>query len=103
MLIKASYEGNKMKATHVERVDTITPYLSDLKKDPSNGFTKDRTMRRVAAVPYLTLLDYDKEHPGWLAQVMNIKDKGAKDKLWKEFLASDWAKPFMTVERMLHV
>ena len=39
MLIEAKYQGNKITAKHVQRVDGTIAYARDLAKDPSNGFT----------------------------------------------------------------
>lgn len=97
MLVKAKYNGTKIEAFHVEKVDEIIHYCNDLKKDASNGFTKERSMRRIASVPYLTLLEYDREHPGFLHGIMNPRDAKDKQKLWHEFLNSEYGKPFMMV------
>ena len=91
-----------MVATHVQKVDETIAYAKDLAKDPSNGFTKDRNMRRIGSFPILTLMDYDKKHTGWLKRVMETKDLQDRDKAWREFLGSDDAKPFMMVEKMKH-
>lgn len=102
MLIEAKYQGNKITAKHVQRVDGTIAYARDLAKDPSNGFTKDRNMRRLGSFPTLTLMDYDKMHPGWMQRIMNMQDFQDKQKAWREFLDSDYAKPFMMVEKLKH-
>jgi len=102
MLIEAKYEKDKIKATHVQRIDGISRYCRDLAKDPSNGFTKDRQMRRVGSFPTFALMNYDRSHPGWFSRVAVNKDFQDKQKAWREFLDSEYAKPFMMVERMKH-
>ena len=102
MLIRAHYEGDKIKTLHAERIDESASYCKELAKDESNGFTEDRSMRRVCSPPMLTLLADDKEHPGWLNSAMNSRDPIEKNRLWKEFLKSDYAKPFMTVDKLYH-
>lgn len=102
MLIEARYKGDKIVATHVQKIDEQVKYCQDLAKDRSNGFTKDRAMRRIGSFPTLTLLEYDRVHPGWYNRVMKNLDFADKQKAWKEFLASEYAKPFMMVEKLLH-
>ena len=102
MLIKAKYEGDKINVLHAERIDTAMAYCHDLSKDQSNGFTKERTMRRVGSPPMLTLLDYDKFHPGFMQRAMSPTSSADKNKAWREFFASEWGRPFLTVEKILH-
>lgn len=102
MLISAKYEKDKVVATHVQRIDGISRYCQDLAKDPSNGFTKDRSMRRIGSFPVMTLMEYDRIHPGWYGRCTQNKDFQDKQKAWKEFLGSDYARPFMMVEKMKH-
>lgn len=102
MLISAKFQRDKIVAQHVQRIDGISKYCSELAKDQSNGFTKDRSMRRVGSFPVLTLMEYDRGHPGWYKRATENKDFHDKQKAWKEFLDSEWAKPFMMVEKMKH-
>ncbi len=102
MLISAKYEKDKAIMTHVQRIDGISRYCNDLAKDQSNGFTKDRNMRRIGSFPTFTLLSYDQSNPGWYKRVTENNDFVDKQKAWKEFLKSDYAKPFMMVDKMKH-
>lgn len=102
MLIKSNYEGDKIVSQHVQRIDEISDYCRDLAKDESNGFTKDRSMRRVGSFPIFTLMEYDRCHPGWYKRAAESPDLQTKQKAWREFLASDYAKPFMMVEKLKH-
>jgi hypothetical protein len=102
MLISAKYKNDKVIATHVEKIDEQSAYCHDLAKDQSNGFTKDRQMRRIGSFPTFTLMEYDRCHPGWYARVTINKDFQDKHKAWREFLDSDYSKPFMMVEKMKH-
>lgn len=96
MLIRANYDGEKIKALHAEPMEDLIRYTNDLSKDRSNGFTKDRTMRLVGRYNTLTLLDYDKVHPGWMARVQG-RDMKDRQKAWQEFIRSDWGRPTATV------
>lgn len=102
MLIRAKYEKDNISVLHAQRVDGIVEYCNDLAKDRSNGFTKDRTMRRIGSFPVFTLMEYDRLHPGWYKRASDGTDLQTKQSAWREFLASDAAKPFMMVEKMLH-
>lgn len=100
MLIRANYEGDKMRALHVEPMTDLINYSKELAKDPSNGFTKERTMRLVGRYNSTTLMEYDRCHPGWMARIMNSKDVSDRNKAWQEFLKSDYGRPTMTVEAL---
>lgn len=102
MLISAKYSNDKVVATHVQKIDEISKYCNDLAKDPSNGFTKDRSMRRVGSFPTFTLMAYDQAYPGWYKRISETNDYQDKQKAWREFLNSEYAKPFMMVEKMKH-
>ena len=102
MLISAKYKGDKVVATHVQNISGISEYCRDLAKDPSNGFTKDRSMRRIGSFPNAALHLYDATHPGFMQRIAENNDFQDKQKAWKEFLASEYAKPFMMVEKMKH-
>ena len=99
MLIKAQYDGDKIKALHQEPMQDLIRYTHELSKDPSNGFTKGRTMRHVGRYNQTTLMDYDQSHPGWMSRAMG-KDIIDRNKAWKEFFQSEWGRPTMTVERL---
>lgn len=100
MLIRAQFEDDKINALHAEPMADLISYSKDLAKDPSNGFTKDRTMRFVGRYNNTTLLEYDRCHPGWMSRVMNSKDVAERNKAWREFLKSDYGRPTMTVEAL---
>jgi hypothetical protein len=102
MLISAKYENDKIVAQHVQNIAGIPEYCRELSKDESNGFTKDRSMRRVGSFPSFTLMEYDRLHPGWYARASQTKDLQDRQKAWREFLSSDYAKPFMMVEKLKH-
>ena len=102
MLIEAKYKDSKITAVHAQNIAGIPEYCHDLSKDASNGFTKDRNMRRIGSFPNMTLLEYDRTHTGWWARVSQTKDLEDRQKALREFLASDYAKPFMMVEKMKH-
>jgi hypothetical protein len=102
MLLGAKYQNDKVVATHIQRIDEISSYCTDLAKDPSNGFTKDRQMRRIGSFPVFTLMAYDQTHPGFYKRITENKDFQDKQRAWKEFLGSEYAKPFMMVEKLKH-
>lgn len=100
MLIRAKVNNDKFEALHAEPMEDLISYSHELAKDPSNGFTKDRTMRLVGRFNNTTLLEYDRCHPGWMARVMNSKDVSDRNKAWREFLGSDYGRPTMTVKAL---
>lgn len=102
MLIRANYRDDKIVALHAQRTDGISNYCQDLAKDPSNGFTKDRSKRRIGSFPVLTLMEYDRVNPGWYMIVSTSTDMQERQTAWRKFLASDYAKPFMMVEKLKH-
>ena len=102
MLIEAKYKDDKVSVLHAQNIAGIPDYCRDLAKDQSNGFTKDRNMRRIGSFPTFTLMEYDRLHPGWYKRVSANKDFQDKQKAWREFLGSDYAKPFMMVEKLKH-
>lgn len=102
MLISAKYKNDEIHATHVERIDDQVRYSRELAKDQSNGFTKDRNMRRVGSFPTFTLMAYDQVHTGWYKRITENKDFQDKQKAWREFLDSEYAKPFLMVEKLKH-
>jgi hypothetical protein len=102
MLIEAKYKNDRIIATRVDKIGDQINYCQDLAKDRSNGFTRDRTMRRVGSFPTFTLMEYDRLHPGWYARCTQMNDFKDKQKAWREFLDSDYAKPFMMIEKMKH-
>lgn len=102
MLVRARYEGDNIKVLHAQNVGHQIRYCNDLTKDRSNGFTKERSMRRIGSFPDLVLKEYDRLHPGWMVRASCGSDLDVKQKAWREFLDSDAAKPFMTVDKMLH-
>jgi len=102
MLIRAKYKSDKIIVDHAQNIAGIPDYCHDLAKDPSNGFTKDRSMRRIGSFPAMTLMEYDRLHPGWYKRASDGTDLQTKQKAWREFLDSDYAKPFMMVEKLKH-
>lgn len=102
MLISAKFQKDKIIAQHVQNIAGIPEYCHELAKDQSNGFTKDRSMRRVGSFPVMTLMEYDRVHPGWYKRASGTTDFSDKQKAWREFLDSDYAKPFMMVEKLKH-
>jgi hypothetical protein len=102
MLIRAVYQKDKVNMLHSENVGDQIIYCNQLAKDRSNGFTKDRSMRRIGSFPDLVLKEYERLHPGWIVRATCGSDIDVKQEAWKEFLDSDSAKPFMMVEKMKH-
>ena len=102
MIIRANYQGDKISVLHAEEVGSQIAYCNDLTKDRSNGFTKDRSMRRIGSFPDIVLKKYEALHPGWMTRAQCGSDLQTKQQAWKEFLDSDSAKPYMMVDKMLH-
>jgi len=102
MLMSAKFKSDKIVVHHTQNISGIPEYCHELAKDQSNGFTKDRSMRRLGSFPVMTLMEYDRLHPGWYLRATKNEDFQDKQRAWHEFLKSEYAKPFMMVEKLKH-
>ena len=86
----------KGELTLTQTID-IEPTLKanyESKKDLQNGFSKDRSFRKVASIPMGTWLDLIRKMPELI-----IGDKELKEKMLNKWLRSDEGKMFWSVEK----
>lgn len=75
-------------------IDPVLKANYEAKKDGQNGFSKDRSYRRVASIPMETWLDLTRRVPELL-----IGDKELREKTLAKWLRSEEGKMFWTVEK----
>jgi hypothetical protein len=76
----------------------ITPLLQanyESRKDPQNGFSKDKNWRRVISVSVETIMQWMREYP----EIMS-GDHEAEDRALKKLLKREENKGFSTVENI---
>lgn len=81
----------------LNRTVDIEPILKanyEAKKDEQNGFSKDRSFRKVASIPFETWIDLTKRFPELI-----LGDKELKEKTLNKWLYSEEGKMFWSVER----
>ena len=86
-------EGDNLTLTRTIDIDPILRSNYESKKDLSNGFSKDRSYRKVASVPMETWLDLTKKMPELI-----IGDKELREKTLNKWLRSEEGKMFWSVE-----
>jgi hypothetical protein len=77
------------KAVDIEPV-LANNYLS--KKDPQNGFSKNRSMRKVASIPFETWIELTRRMPELI-----LGDKELREKTLNKWLRSEEGKMFWSV------
>lgn len=99
MLISAKFKDDKIIAIHGQDVSGELEYASEMRKDPNNGWTKERTMRKVATIPQSAIKRYEETHPGFEALAFGrvtdwkLRDTAIRDFLkWKETAPFTWGK-----------
>lgn len=99
MLVRARVENEKFIATHTDDVSAELEYAKEMRKDPNNGWSGSRTMRKVATIPHALIKKYGETHPGFetlaFGQVKDFKlrDKAIRDFLkWEEAQRYTWGK-----------
>jgi len=81
----------------LDKVVDIEPVLAAnyfSKKDSQNGFSKDRSMRKVASIPFETWLDLTKRMPELI-----LGDRELREKSMRKWLKSEEGKMFWSVEK----
>lgn len=87
---------DKGKFTLIQSVD-IDPVLKanyEAKKDSQNGFSKDKSYRRVASIPIETWVSLTRRMPELL-----LGDKELREKTLNKWLHSEEGKMFWTVSK----
>lgn len=83
--------GNKLHRVRIQNVEPLIGEIRAAKNENPNGFTKDRTMRRIGEVPMILVAEMMK-------QGINPLQKG-NEKAVLRFLNEN--SKFRTVDRML--
>jgi hypothetical protein len=81
----------------LDKVVNLEPYLQSAKEqrhDVRNGWFKDRSMRKVASIPFEVWHQWTRLHPELIAG-----DKELREKVLHKLLYQEEAKPFWTVEK----
>lgn len=82
---------------HLTRYTNIEPLLQsnfESRKDPNNGWAKDRSYRKIASVPMDVWLTWTKQHPELL-----LGDKELRDKVLKKLMYEEENRPFWSVAK----
>ena len=87
-------DSGELTLTKTVDIDPILKHNYESKKDLSNGFSKDRSYRKVASIPMETWLDLTRRMPELV-----IGDKELREKTLNKWLKSDEGKMFWSVER----
>jgi hypothetical protein len=87
-----TYEGDNFNVTHADVIDDVLLLNKEDRKDPYNGFSRDRNYRRVASIPVLTWMEWAKTHPE-----LACGDRELRDKTLKKLLRSAENAVFKTV------
>ena len=67
--IDVQYQKDKIVFTHVEHIDPYMQFAYEARKNPNNGFSKDRTWRHIARIPVLEVI----KHPEWFHDSKALK------------------------------
>ena len=87
-------EDGKLTLTRVTDIDPILQSNFESKKDLNNGFSKDRSYRKIASVSMDTWLGWCKQNPELV-----VGDKELREKTLKKLLYTDEGKMFWSVEK----
>jgi len=86
-------DKGKLTLTKTVDIDPILKANYESKKDSQDGFSKDRSYRKVASIPMETWLDLTRRMPEII-----IGDKELREKTIRKWLRSDEGKMFWSVE-----
>ena len=86
-ILGVEYEGDNYVMRHAQKIDSILESNYEARKNDNNGFTKDRSMRKVASIPEME----------FIKRPELIKDLSGNT--MKRFLRSDECKPYLRVRK----
>ena len=66
-LVGTSVEGDKYTHHHAQNTSLVQAGCHELRQDSSNGFTQERTMRKIASIPALDAVRLGNERPGFFS------------------------------------
>lgn len=87
-------DKGELTLTRTVDIDPVLRANYEARKDDQNGFSKNRSIRRVASVPIETWVDLTKRMPELL-----LGDKELREKTLDKWLHSDEGKMFWTVNK----
>jgi hypothetical protein len=86
-LVDVQLKGDKFHFLHAQDVEPVAAACKELRKDSNKGFSKDRTMQRIASIPELV----------WFAHPEFIGDHGQVNlKELRKFLKSPEGEMYVT-------
>ena len=94
--VSTTLTETKGEFTLTKNVD-IEPILKsnyEAKKDDQNGYSKDRSFRKVASIPFETWINLTKRMPELI-----LGDKELREKTLSKWLRSEEGKMFWSVEK----
>lgn len=87
-------KDNKLTLTRVDNIEPVLEANYHARKDSQNGWMKDRSMRRIASVPFVVWNQWIKEYPELV-----VGDKELKEKTLRKLLRQEEAQQFLTVSK----
>lgn len=91
-LAQMDVHGDKFKFTHVQNVEKVMAQAHQDRKDERQGWSKDRTMRRVASIPVIEWL----RHPEWQQEIVAYGDSPSM----RKWLCGEYGSLFKTVDNL---
>lgn len=76
---------DKFVINHIENIDPVLAHNYEARKDPNQGYSKDRELQKVATVPMLTWLEWTRKFPELVAGDKELREKTLRKLLNKEF------------------
>ena len=95
MLLGTKFDGDKVKATHIQRVDGFLEKAHEMRKEQRAGMWKGGTGRHVASIPDSAIEKWEETHPGFKELAFGkTTDFKLRDKAIREFLKSSEGNKF---------
>ena len=66
-LIGTTIDGDHYTHHHAQNTSAIQAGCHELRQDSGNGWTKERTMRKIASIPALDAVRLGNERPGFFS------------------------------------
>ena len=88
------YEGDKIKVTHVENVAAVLNQAAEDRKNPNNGWSKDRMFRHIARIPNFAYFRMIQKYP----EIDHFQDRAENKRAWHKVKRDPEFAPYFTVE-----
>ena len=66
-LVGTTFKGDTYTHHHAQDTSVIQAGCQELRNDGTNGFTQERTMRKIASIPALDAVRLGNERPGFFS------------------------------------